>query len=177
MDYNERAQRAIAPQNCVGLISRVYGKGGELVVKLLDNFPSTKVELLWVEIDHIATPLFLHSIAAQGASKAVVVFDDFRSEELSSALLGLKVYSEQAQAEDVQESELDYLVGYAFSDSVSGNAGKVVEVYDSALNPLMSVDFGGDLGEVLVPIADDLVKKLDERKRVIIMSLAEGFFE
>lgn len=177
MEYNARAARAVQASNCVGLISRIYGKGGELAIKLLDTFPESGAELLWVEIDSIATPLFLCSFSMQGNSKAVVVFEDFQSEDLATTLLGLKLYAENAESIDDEESDLDFLIQYTFKDTTSSLTGRVVEVYPSELNPLINVDFGGDRGEVLVPIADDLIEKIDNRRKILTMNLAEGFFE
>lgn len=179
VDYNTRAARAVEAENCVGLVSRLYGRGGELVIKLLDTFPH-KAELLWIVSDQIATPLFLRSFAAQGASKAVVCFEDFDSEELANSLIGKKLYSENAeqdQPDDDAQGVWSFLAGYHFEDLTSGYQGAVVEVYDSEMNPLLGVDFGGSLGEVLVPVADDLVENIDKRRRRVTMRLAEGLID
>lgn len=179
VDYNTRAARAVEAENCVGLVSRLYGKGGELVIKLLDTFPQ-KAELLWIVSDRIATPLFLRSFATQGASKAVVCFEDFESEELAFLLIGKKLYAENAeqdQQDDDAQGVWSFLAGYRFEDLTSGHQGEVVEVYDSEMNPLLGVDFGGDLGEVLVPVADELVERIDKKRRKVTMRLAEGLIE
>lgn len=176
MDYNKRAALAVEDKNCVGLISRLYGKSGEVVVKMLDNFPP-KAEMLWVIVDQIATPLFVSSLSSQGASKAVVVFEDFESEELVGQLIGKKLYAENAEADDLQESELEFLIGFEFEDLTSANKGRVTAAYDSEMNPLLGVDFAGTLGEVLVPLAEPLIEKLDEKRRRLTMRLAKGFFE
>lgn len=176
MDYNKRAAMAVEEKNCVGLIARLYGKSGEVVVKMLDNFPK-KAELLWVVVDQIATPLYVSSFSSQGASKAVVVFEDFQSEELVGQLMGKKLYAENAEQEDAEQGELQFLVGFEFEDLTSGGKGRVTTVYDSEMNPLLGVDFSGVQVEVLIPLAEQLIEKLDQKRKRLTMRLADGFFE
>ncbi|MEG0725525.1 MAG: hypothetical protein RR485_05760 [Mucinivorans sp.] len=185
LNYNARAARAVEDSCLVGLVSRLYGKGGEVVVKLLDNFPS-KAELLWIVSDHIATPLFVVSCVGQGANKAIIVFEDFQSEELAAMLVGHKLYAERSvgvgQDSDSDSDSLgddltqwDFLLDYEFRDLTSGCSGLVSEVYPSATNPLLGVLVGGE--EVLVPFASPLIDTIDRKGRVITMRLVDEFFD
>ncbi|MEG1037667.1 MAG: hypothetical protein RSE22_04820 [Mucinivorans sp.] len=175
-DYNARAASAVAPANCVGLVSRLYGKSGELVIKLLDNFP-TQVERLWIVSDEIATPLFLTSFVEQGAAKAVVVFEDFETEGLACQLIGHKLYAEHAENDQEEEGEWDFVLGYSFTDLTSKRKGRVSDVYPSEMNPLIGVELEGQSDEVLVPIALPLIEKIERRSRRITMRLVDGFFD
>lgn len=177
MEYNQRAVAAIAPQNKVGRVARLYGKRGEVVVQCREGFPETP-KLLWIEADGLGVPLWIVSAVNQGASKMVVVFEDFQTEELVEQLLGKELYAEGVEVEADQEPEgLALLIGFAFLDQASGRSGRVVEAYDSTLNPLLGVVLEGETQERLVPWADDLLVSLEGKKRRVVVCLAEDFFE
>lgn len=182
MNYNDRAAAATIHENRVGQITKIYGTNGELVVKLWDNFPQSIInsnfkEPLWVEIDTIATPIFLCSFKNQGASKAIVAFEDFSNEQLSAMLVGMDIYAEIVEITDNSVgSDLSYLENFSFLDITSSRSGVVRAVIDNKLNPLLEVDFEDRQG-VLVPIAEPLIEKLSRRKRTIVMRLAVGFHD
>lgn len=180
--YNRWASSAIDDQFWVARVSRSYGLGGELVLKLGDNFPMDRSvdDPLWVEIDSLPVPLFTCHFAMQGASKAVVVFEDFQSEELAARLLGLKIYSMQALSQDDSAGEHDdygwgYLVGFTMSDTTSGQSGLVVDYIDSAMNPLLMVEIDGE--QHYIPIAEDLVAKVSRRRKTIKLNLPQGILD
>lgn len=175
MDYNARAAAAIAQSNQVGSVQKSYGKAGELIIRLWDNFPENREEPLWVEIDSAIVPLFIASFATQGNTKAVVTFDDFDSDELATMLIGKKLYSENAESDQDESDDWDFLIGYHFVDTTSGTRGMITDFIGSELNPLIEVNIQGR--EHLLPIADELVEHLDQKKHILEMRLAEGIFD
>lgn len=180
--YNQWAASAIRPELWVARVSRSYGLGGELVLKLGDNFPMDRSsdDPLWVEIDSLSVPLFVSAFSMQGTSKAVVVFDDFESEELAARLLGLKIYSIQAltQGDSDDESEDDdwsFLIDFTMTDTTSGQTGIVVDYIDSAMNPLLVVEIEGE--QHYIPIAEELVAKVSQRRKTIKLNLPQGILD
>lgn len=178
-DYNSLAASALQGQNQVGTISKLYGTEGELVVKLWDCFPVDDIEEpLWVEIDSLAVPLFISSFQNQGLSKAVVVFDDFQNEKLSSMLVGLPIYSLICEGGESQEDDMP-LLGMSFEDRTSGKRGTIVGFIDSEFNPLLELQLDGDDQdqEYLVPFNEEFVVDFKERKGLIIFALPESIFD
>lgn len=176
MDYNQRAQQAIEPQNKVGRVARLYGKEGQLVVQCRDGFPD-KPTLLWTVADGIGVPLWVRSCANQGMSKVVIVFEDFETEELSEQLLTKELYLEGLVVETEEPEGLELLVGFAFTDRTSTRTGRIQEAYESEMNPLLGVVLEGEQEERLVPWAEDLLVSLDEKKKKVVMALPDSFFE
>lgn len=179
---NEQAGNEVfRPENLIGQIRKPYGREGELLVVFYADFPDDydySTEPLWVEIDTLAVPLFIHSAralgGAEGSRKTVVVFDDFEKESEASQLIGLKLYTETDAGE---EPRLDFeaWIGYRLTDIASGREGEIVEFHDYPNNPLLGVLFDGE--EVLVPAVEPIIKGVDDKKRVITATLPEGLFE
>ncbi len=182
MDYNAKAKSAISATHKVGKISKLYGTAGEVVVKLFDVLSArefieiTKKESLWIEVDSIATPFFVSTAKNQGAGAAVVTFDYIDSEQKAQLVVGSDVYIKSVQRERERASDWAEIEGFTFEDVSSGVEGKIVEVIDNSLNPLMLVRLEND-EEVYVPLAEDLVVGFDAKSKLISFELAEGFFE
>lgn len=177
MNYNDRAVSIISnPANQVGSVAKAYGKDGELVIRLWDTFPGNTEEPLWVEIDSLPVPLFISSLQSQGTSKAVVTFDDFGNEALAAMLIGKKLFSEIAESvEQDGGDDWDFLIGYRFVDVTSNIGGVITDFVGNEMNPLIEVEISGE--GYFLPIADELVEHLDQKKKVIKLRLADGIFD
>lgn len=171
MDYNEVAKSALDDRNVVGSVQKIFGTKGEVVIKLWDTFPDDICEPLWVEIDSLAVPVFVKSLRSQGQAKAVAVFDDFESVELAEMLVGRKLYSLQAQGEDAHE-DYSYLKSFVLRDLTSGREFAIVDYIDCEYNPLLELD-----GGALVPISEELIEKVDQKRKRIEVRLADGIFD
>ncbi len=182
MDYNQVARRAIDPIHRVGRVSKIYGIGGEVIIKLYSGVEASELinrvakEPLWIEIDSIATPFFVRSAKRQGLGAMVAIFDYFDSEQRSQLVVGREVYMYGYQRQRERASDWENLQGYAFMDSRSGVSGRIVEVIDNTLNPLILVDISNS-DEVYVPLAENLVVSIDKDSQTLIMELADGFFD
>ena len=171
-----RAKSIVSYTEAVGLVQKAFGNNGELVVKLRDTFPDDHTEPLWVEIDSMAVPLFISSMAPQGVSKAVIIFDDFASKERAGMLIGRELYSGQEPSGGKEDTDdWSILEGFAFEDCTSGRKGVVAGYIDNPNNPLMEVRL--DSGNYLVPFSGELTEKIDRRRKIVKMSLPEGIFD
>lgn len=190
LTYMARAAAIIADaDNAVGRIKKGYGstveqgdgrRSGDLWVTLFDSFPETwnTAEPLWVEIDSLAVPLFVSAIERKGAGSAVVRFDDFEWEEQAAMLVGKVLYREGNPAEEGEDEDGDDFeawCGFELTDRASGRTGRVAAFYDYPGNPLLGVDFDGQ--EVMVPVADEVIVSVNERKKRLEAVLPEGLFE
>lgn len=182
-EYNEMARASICQERVVCHVLKGYGVDGELIVRLRDDFSLEVGDMMWVEIDALPVPVFVRSVKGQGVHKAVVVFDDFQSEELAAELIGHKLYADSSVVvspllsddyED-QESEWGYLVGFTFEDATSGLKGVVSDYIDNVMNPLLVVDILST--EHYIPIDDSLIVKVHKKRRHIVMKLAAGLLD
>lgn len=182
LDYNERAAAAIESRHLCGRISKLYGKQGELAVRLygdlsVDQFiAKMRNEPLWVEIDAIATPFFATSVKGQGVSGAVVVVEDIDNERLGGMLVGANFYIESVVSRRERADDWSMLEGCRFVDVTSSVQGRIKSVIDNSLNPLLEV-VTDDGAEFFVPIAEELISGYNKRKKIVQLELVDGFFE
>ncbi len=171
----------MAPQSEVLPIARIvrlFGKEGELFVRLYDNFcdePDWE-EPFFVDIDGLEVPLFLSSFARKGNGKAVVSFDDIDNEYRAGELVGKELYT-YVETENDKTDELYYedLIGYRFTETTGKYSGIIVQYEEHGDNPLFTVSIHGT--EAMIPAAEELIENIDSESRTIEMNLPEGLIE
>ena len=162
----------------IGRIAREFGADGELQVNLASEYSieENMKEPVFVEIDGIPVPLFLKSFRTRGKDKALVVFDDFESSRAASRFVGLPLFVFQASEEEEEEiSGLELFVGFTVIDHDLGLLGTIIDFHDITGNPLFVVDHNGT--EILIPVNEDLILKVSEKKKEITFDLPTGLIE
>lgn len=162
----------------IGRIAKEFGADGELQINLSSEYSIEEniKEPVYVEIDGIPVPLFLKSFRTRGKDKALAIFDDFESSPLASRLIGLSMFVKQAEEEEAEdEMGLDLFVGFTVIDHDLGRLGTIVDFHDISGNPLFVVDHNGT--EILIPVNEDLIVKVSEKKREITFDLPTGLIE
>ena len=92
----------------VARVVKPFGKEGEAIVALFDNFPEDydTREPLFVVIDGLTVPLFFDRFDRRGNRKAVVLFADFYAEKRVAELVGHELFcSPSGTAETEYESD------------------------------------------------------------------------
>jgi len=98
-------------------------------------------------------------------------------EATAKKLLKKEIYLPLDQLRELDDvSFYDHeVLGYEVIDSIKGSIGKVTNVIDIASNPLMQTEINGK--EVLLPIFDGLVKKVDRKKMILYIEAPEGLID
>ncbi|MEG1634147.1 MAG: hypothetical protein RR388_00805, partial [Rikenellaceae bacterium] len=124
-------QNSLTP---VARIAKLYGAGGEVVLRLFDNFPESVdlKEPLFIICDELTVPLFFLSFTRRGNDKAVAVFQDLESELRISEFIGYQLFVEQSEsctenADDDDDIFYEDLVGYTMFDLNSHRKGEILK--------------------------------------------------
>lgn len=165
----------------VARISKPFGTGGELAINLYDTFPAdfTVGEPLFALVDSLPVPLFTEKFERRGRSGALTSFMDIDTPQRAAEFLGAELYmlpaEEDGGAAGEDEACFEDLVGFTARFTGNDIKGKVTGFVDSELNPLLTLSIQGK--EVLIPAADDLIARLDLRRKEIVFDLPEGLLE
>lgn len=81
-----------------------------------------------------------------------------------------------AGVERPAESGIDVLVGMAVRDRARGDLGVVSDVIVTGANDVLVVD-DGPFGQVLIPVIDQVMGKVDHSARVIEVVLLDGLID
>lgn len=167
----------------VARISKLYGAGGEVVLRLFDNFPESVniKEPLFIICDKLTVPLFFSSFVTRGRDKAVAVFDDLDSELRISEFIGWQLFMKDADivvdADDEEDDEVYYedMVGYAMFDLNTHRKGVINDYIEYENNPVFAVDFEGV--EVMVPACDEIIQDIYPDALVVEANIPNGLYD
>jgi 16S rRNA processing protein RimM len=164
-------------------LGKVLKPNGYLGIVKVAFFMSELVEALevgsfiFIEWMEKPVPYMIEEIVWDDAKTARIKLADVNSEEDAKKLIGREVLiSEKTIPEEIldQEDESD-LIGYKVIDTEKVVLGEVTGLDESGIQSLLEVTNNGK--EFLIPVHEDLIKKIDSRKRVITVDLPDGLLE
>ncbi|BDD00395.1 ribosome maturation factor RimM [Persicobacter psychrovividus] len=162
----------------LGYITKRHGLQGDVNVVLDVDTPSNYIDLEAVFLEHGGSlvPYIVEDIRMKG-DQAIFTFEGVETPEDADALKGIKLFLPLEVLPDLGEGKFYYheIVGFRMVDVNHGAFGTVKTVYDNDKQPLIAVDANGK--EVLVPMDDDILTKVDKEAKVIETQLPDGLLE
>ncbi len=162
----------------LGFITRVHGTQGEIVAQLDTDRPQQykKLQSVFLLQKGQLIPFFIEKINIL-SNNAIVKFEDVNTHPKAFDLKGCKLFLPADKLTDRGEGHFYYheIVGYELIDEEKGSLGPITEVYNLEHSDLLAIEYQGS--EVLIPIVDEFLKKIDKKKKQILMVLPEGLLE
>ena len=163
----------------LGKIVKKYSFKGELLVRLDSDDPEIyeQLESVFVELDHRLIPFFIEHAQLHKSSLLRVQFEDLLSEEDAEALLGKELYLPLDLLPPLSGNKFYFheVIGFEVIDQSFGVVGKIKSVNDTTNQALFVIDREGK--EVLIPINDDFIVKVDRDNREIRVAVPEGLID
>lgn len=163
----------------LGAITKTRGFKGDLVffLDVSNSFEYENLESVLVDLNGMLTPFFVESIKIQNNNRAFVKLEGINSEEEAQGLTSKALYLPLSTLPNLKGSEFyDHEIpGFTVVDTVHGNIGKVVQVVDLPNNPLLQIDKNGI--EILVPLRNGTVKKINREDKTISIESPPGLIE
>ncbi len=163
----------------LGYITRPHGINGEVVFYLDTDVPERydQLESVFIEINNKLIPFFIEQFKLQG-NKAVVKLEDIDDLEATEILTGNTLYLPLDLLPDLGKDRFYYheVIDYTIIEKDKGRLGQIKEVYEANGNDLFSV-ITKDEKELLIPVKDDLILKVDKVKQEIHVDLPDGLLD
>ncbi len=163
----------------LGYVIKPHGLNGELQFLLDVDSPQeySALESVFVLQGQQLVPFFIESIAVRG-NKAIVALEEVESVDEAWALKGAELYLPLAVLPELPDDQYYYhdLVGFALEKESGELIGEIQSVLDAGAQDLLQVKHTSGK-EVLVPLTDELIVKVDKTGRKLIMNLPEGLIE
>lgn len=151
-----------------------HGIKGEVKAHLETGLPK-KLESIFLLLEGRLVPFFIESISAM-PSAAILKLEDVNTPSQAGNLAGKEIFiSREIKTKPKEKAfEMARFIGLqVFEKGIS--IGEVINIHDHEMNPLVIVQNGPK--EILIPINDYFVKKLDLEKKEIWVELPEGFLD
>src|SRR5699024_9364168 len=163
----------------LGNIVSIFSFKGEVLIKLDVDDPEEFLEKESVFDKHHANliPFFIKSSSLQKSDLLRVRFDSIETEDEVEDILKKDVYLPLSELPELEEDQFYYheVIGFRMIDADFGEIGKLKEVNSSGPQALFVIDHKGK--EVLVPITDDFIEKINKSEQEIHLDLPKGLID
>jgi 16S rRNA processing protein RimM len=161
----------------IGQIRKPFGTNGLISVNINEDIEELIFDLphFFVFMDGQYLPYFIDDIQDKG--DIVVKLDIIDSPQLASQLSGKKIYVTQDQISEamtVSVSKFGDIEGYMVYDDETA-LGKVEEVIEYPSQLMLKINYNNN--EKLLPLVDEFLINIDQKKKIIVLHLPEGLLE
>ena len=163
----------------LGKIAKKFSFKGEVLV-YLDTDESElyeNMESVFVEFNKNLVPFFIENSSLHKNDFLRVQFEDVDTEEEADSILNCAVYLPLSMLPKLEGNKFYFheVIGFEIEDKRLGVFGKIVSINDSSAQPLFEVVNG--TVEILVPMIDQFLVKIDRENKKVVMDLPEGLVE
>jgi 16S rRNA processing protein RimM len=163
----------------LGKIAKKFSFKGEVLLYLDTDEPELyeNMESVFVEFNKNLVPFFIKNSSLHKNDFLRVQFEDVDTEEEADSIMNCEVYLPLSMLPKLTGNQFYYheVIGFEIEDLRLGVFGKIVSINDSSAQPLFEV-INGNV-EILVPMIDPFLIKIDRENKKVVMDLPEGLVE
>lgn len=161
----------------LGYVTKTHGLKGEIQVYLDADEPKAynELESMFILRNNSLIPFFIDSLQIN-RDKALVKLDDIDSIEEAQPLVSSEIYLPLSFLPKLGNGQYYYheIIGFELFDQ-KNLVGLVTNVLTNSSQTLLAIDAKGV--EVLVPLNDEVVKKVDLVEKKVLAELPDGLLE
>ena len=163
----------------LGKIAKKFSFKGEVLIYLDTDEPELyeDMESVFVEFNKNLVPFFIENSSIHKGDFLRVKFEDVDSEADADEIMGCEIHLPLTMLPKLEGNKFYYheVIGFEIEDKRLGVFGKIVSINDTSAQPLFEV-INGNV-EILVPMIDQFLVKIDRENKKVIMNLPEGLVE
>jgi 16S rRNA processing protein RimM len=162
-----------------GKILNTCGNKGELMVFLDVDDPAKyqKLESVYVDLEPERIPFFIERIELRPKNKALVRFEEVSNQEDAEPFCGRKLYLPMSMLPKLTGKRFYHheVTGFRVIDEIHGEVGTIESILEMPTQSLFQIRDGNK--EILVPVTDNIIVKVDRRSRLIRIKAPPGLIE
>ncbi len=163
----------------LGKILKTSGYSGNLMFffDVDDIAPYKNLDAVFIEISEEMIPFVIEKLTFHSNKTANVKLEDVTDEQAASALIGNELYLPLSFLPPLSGNKFYFheITGFTVIDNIAGPVGTIESVYESTNQPLLIIKKNGK--EILIPISDDIIKKVDRKNKTIEIEAPEGLID
>ena len=164
----------------IGTIVSKFSFKGEVLIKLDSDDPEMyeEMESVFIALGNNLVPFFIEKSTLHKSDLLRVKFEEIETEADAEALLRHKVYLPLAVLPKLSGNKFYYheVIGFQVEDLLYGVVGKIVGINDSTSQALFEIE-NENGNEILIPMADEFIEKIDRTHKKIIVKTPEGLID
>jgi 16S rRNA processing protein RimM len=163
----------------LGKITKFNKKTADVTIITDADSPEAYVnsEVLFLEIDGGLAPFFVKELRMKDSSGLVTLLEDYDIPEKAQKLVGCRVYLPSSQLTKLEDDKFYFhdIIGYMVIDEQAGELGAIAQVLEAPEQELLQVF--NQQKEILIPLVDEFIVRVDKRKKQLFMNLPEGLID
>ena len=163
----------------LGKIAKKFSFKGEVLIYLDTDEPELyeNMESVFVEFNKNLVPFFIENSNLHKGDFLRVKFEDVDNEADADEIIGCEIYLPLNMLPKLEGNKFYFheVIGFEIEDQRLGVFGKIVSINDTSALALFEVVNGSV--EILVPMIDQFLVKIDRENKKVIMNLPEGLVE
>ena len=162
----------------LGRIIKSYGFEGAVSVKLERAFDRKifEMESVFLESEGKPVPFIVSACEVIDNSLIRLIFDGYNSLEKINEFIGCRVFLTSSAEAVNNENDLHLLIGYQIITADNILLGTVHRIIENSGQTLLNIQTSLNK-EILIPLHQDFIVRIDNKKKVITMDLPEGLTE
>lgn len=163
----------------LGNIVSKYSFKGEVLVKLDTDDPEIyeNMESVFVSLGNNLVPFFIKRCRLHKSNLLRIDFEEVKSESDADRIMKSGLYLPLTMLPKLTGNKFYYheIIGFTMIDSVHGDIGIIQSVNDTTAQALFEVE--KDDAQLLIPINDDIITKVDRENKRILVTTPEGLVD
>ncbi|PHR49262.1 MAG: 16S rRNA processing protein RimM [Fluviicola sp.] len=163
----------------LGYVAKLHGFKGEVSLFFDVTTPEEygSLDAVFIDVNGMLTPFFIERIKLRAKGFAQVKLEGVDDESQAKPLLRKDIYlpleilPKLSGTNFYDHEVIDYLV----VDEKFGEVGRIVQIVDYKVNPLIQIKNRDK--EVLLPLIEGLVTKLDRESKTMQVNAPDGLIE
>jgi len=162
----------------LGKIIKSYGFNGTVTVNLEKVFDGKipEMESVFLETEGKAVPFLVSSCEIIDNTLIRITFDGYNSLEQISEFIGCRLYLTSSVKPENSGNDLNRLTGYQVRTIENDIVGTISEIIENPGQILLDILTSRDK-KILIPLHQDFIVRIDNKKKIITMDLPEGLLE
>ena len=163
----------------LGKIIKKFSFKGEVMIKLDTDEPELyeNMDALFIDLRNNLVPFFIESSQFHKSELLRVKFEEVDTEEDADSILKCDVYLPIEFLPKLEDDKFYFheVIGFTVEDINFGKVGIITAINDLTAQSLFEIDRDGT--QILIPMNDDFIKKVDKKKKLIIVDTPEGLID
>jgi 16S rRNA processing protein RimM len=163
----------------LGKIVKKYSFKGEVLAKLDADEPDLyeNLDAIFLDLRGNLVPFFIEASQLHKSELLRIKFEDVDTEADADSIMKCELYLPLEFLPKLADDKFYYheIVGFDMIDITYGNVGIITGVNDSTAQALFEVDHDGT--EVLIPMNDEFIDKVDKPNKTIFVNTPEGLID
>lgn len=163
----------------LGKIVSKYSFKGELLVKLDTDEPEIyeNMESVFVSLGNNLIPFFIDKCRLHKSNLLRIDFEEVKTESDADRIMGSELFLPLSFLPKLSGDKFYFheVIGFTVIDKIHGDIGSIKSINDTTSQALFEIEKGDK--ELLIPINDDIITKVDRNQKTIFISAPEGLVD